>query len=152
MELRPEEHDSLPPKRGLQWLLATPAGNRWLLLLPPLFVLLGMLVLRFGLALLPNCMFYEATGLHCPGCGGVRATLSLLRGDILAALYYNPMVVLLYAALAVGYLFFAWNALLRHDYKPPFDLFSPQWGFGVLGVVMLFWVIRNLPFYTTIFY
>lgn len=138
------------PTGRLSWLLFTRMGNRILLLFPPLLVILGTLFLRFGLALLPPCIFYEATGLHCPGCGGIRATLSLLRGDIASAVYYNPVVVALYAVLAVWYLFFAWNALFRSNYKPPC---LPAWkGFIVLGTVLVFWVVRNLSFYTTIFF
>lgn len=138
------------PTGRLSWLFFTRPGNRILLLFPPLLVILGALFLRFGLAMLPPCIFYEATGLHCPGCGGIRATLSLLRGDIASAVYYNPVVVALYAVLAVWYLFFAWNALFRPNYKPPR---LPVWkGLIVLGTVLAFWVVRNLSFYTAIFF
>ena len=145
-----ENQQKAYPKGRLSWLFFTRPGNRILLLFPPLLVILGAIFLRFGLAFLPPCIFYEATGLHCPGCGGVRATLNLLRGDFASALYYNPVVVALYAVLAVWYLFFAWNALLRPNYKPPH---LPVWkGLIVLGTVLVFWVVRNLSFYTVFFF
>lgn len=147
----PRENHQTPHREGrLSRLLFTRSGNRVLLLFPPLLVILGALFLRFGLAVLPPCIFYEATGLHCPGCGGVRATLSLLRGDIVLAIYYNPIVVALYAVLAVWYLFFAWNALFRSNYRPPS---LPVWkGLIVLGAVLVFWFVRNLSFYTALFF
>lgn len=48
------------------------------------------------------CRFRALTGLPCPACGTGRAGLALLRGDPLAALAHNPLMVLLgLAALAL---------------------------------------------------
>ena len=44
----------------------------------PLLVLLGIRWLLNGGGLL--CLFYETTGLYCPGCGSGRAALALLQG------------------------------------------------------------------------
>ncbi len=41
------------------------------------------------------CPFKVITGIPCPGCGGTRAFLSILNGDILHALYINPLSCLL---------------------------------------------------------
>lgn len=41
----------------------------------------------------PQCWMYRATGILCPGCGGLRATHALLNGDIVAAWRLNPLVV-----------------------------------------------------------
>ena len=43
--------------------------------------------------LFPPCVFHSLTGLYCPGCGGTRAILELLRGHILLSLSYHPIVV-----------------------------------------------------------
>ena len=43
--------------------------------------------------LLLPCLFHEITGLYCPGCGGTRALVKLLQGDIRASLYYHPLVL-----------------------------------------------------------
>ena len=138
-------------KRGLRWLLFTRPGNRRLLFVPLALVILAVLFLRFGLSILPDCLFFEATGLHCPGCGGIRATLSLLEGDVPSAIYYNPLIVAFYLLLAVWYLLFCWNALFRRQYRRPFA-FSPWQGYLFLGVVLLFWVVRNCPFYTAVLF
>lgn len=38
------------------------------------------------------CVFRLATGIPCVTCGGTRAMLALLSGDVAAALRWNPLV------------------------------------------------------------
>ncbi|MBR5509866.1 MAG: DUF2752 domain-containing protein [Lachnospiraceae bacterium] len=42
-----------------------------------------------------ECYIRETFRLYCPGCGGTRAVLALLGGDILQSARYNPIVLLL---------------------------------------------------------
>ena len=44
------------------------------------------------------CPFYALTGLPCPGCGLTRAFVCLGHGQVLSALHWHPLAVLLYAA------------------------------------------------------
>lgn len=37
-------------------------------------------------------MFHTLTGLYCPGCGGTRAVLSLIKGDLRMSVQYHPLV------------------------------------------------------------
>ena len=72
-----------------------------------LLALLGALaLLRVAparlLALLPRCPFHHLTGLLCPGCGGTRALLALLHGDLRAAWHLNPLLLAL-APLLLAY-------------------------------------------------
>nr|WP_024837284.1 DUF2752 domain-containing protein [Clostridium sp. 12(A)] len=46
-------------------------------------------ILKFG----PPCLFQSLTGLYCPGCGGTRAVLSLLSGDLRMSFQYHPLVL-----------------------------------------------------------
>ena len=39
------------------------------------------------------CIFHQVTGFYCPGCGGTRAVLALLKGNIIQSFLYHPIVV-----------------------------------------------------------
>ena len=41
------------------------------------------------------CPIYTATGIYCPGCGITRMFMSLFSGNIVSALKYNAMVMIL---------------------------------------------------------
>lgn len=42
---------------------------------------------------MPPCIFRVITKLNCPVCGGTRAFYSLINGDILKSISYNPIIV-----------------------------------------------------------
>lgn len=52
------------------------------------------------------CLFHIITGAYCPGCGGTRAAILLLHGNILESFYYNPLILYLAAALPLLALYF----------------------------------------------
>lgn len=66
------------------------------------------------------CPFALVTGIACPGCGMTRAAGRLLRGDLMGAVDYHPLVFLLLAlAVAggvwyVGYRWQRWRPLSSH--------------------------------------
>jgi hypothetical protein len=93
----------------------------------------------------PTCPFLAITGCYCPGCGALRAVHALARGDLVTASARNP-----FAVMAFGYLVVAWVLWLdrtatgraRRWLAPPWVLY------GVLGVILVFWVLRNVPGWT----
>ena len=93
----------------------------------------------------PTCPFLAVTGLYCPGCGALRVVHALGHGDLLSALTTNPLAV-----LGFGYIVLTWVLWLERTVtgRRPRWL-APAWVlYGVLGVILLFWVVRNLPGWT----
>jgi len=86
---------------------------------------------------LPGCVFHKVTGLHCPGCGGTRAVHHLLRGRLAEAWHYNAVITLAIPVTGLGW--FWWR-------KASFKARSVV-GWVVLGIVVTFGILRNLPYY-----
>jgi hypothetical protein len=40
------------------------------------------------------CWFQAVVGIPCPGCGSIRATMALFRGDFAEAFYWHPLILL----------------------------------------------------------
>ncbi len=116
----------------------------------------GSLVLAAGSAVLfffdplssdlyPPCPFYALTGLYCPGCGTTRALHQLLHGHLGEAFGLNPLMVLILPFL--GYSLLSYAAFGVRGRALP-DIFAlPFWGWLVLGTVLAYWVLRNIPLY-----
>ncbi len=85
--------------------------------------------------LFPRCLLHAVTGLHCPGCGTMRALHELAHGHWLAAIRLNALTVL--ALPALGALWVSGRL----------DRLKPVWIWTLLVVVVAFGVLRNLPWY-----
>jgi hypothetical protein len=122
-------------------------GNKrigWFLLI----ILGGILIFFYFLdpeksALFPKCPLYEWTGFYCPGCGSQRAIHSFLHFRFLEVFHYN---LLMYPAGAL---------ILYHLVRPfiqkksgvdlPDILYHPRTPWIILFIVVLFWILRNIP-------
>jgi hypothetical protein len=95
--------------------------------------------------LFPQCPFYAVTGLHCPGCGATRGMHALLNGDAAAALDYNVLLVVFVPMM----LFFLASLLsvAARGKSLRFPRFAPTATWILFGVLLVFGVLRNLPFY-----
>lgn len=118
----------------------------YLLLLPLLLV--GAVIYFFWnpaeFSWFPKCPFYSITGYYCPGCGSQRAIHQLLHGNILAAANYNLMLVAVLPLLFYHLYLKITNALFNKNRY--FTLwYSPTFTFGLTFVILLFWILRNVP-------
>ena len=91
----------------------------------------------------PVCQFHALTGLDCPGCGSLRALHELLHGNLAGAFRFNALLVLsLPGACWLG----GRCALRLLKNQPATIAIRPAWLWGALVVMLLFGVMRNLPF------
>jgi hypothetical protein len=86
----------------------------------------------------PRCFLHQYTGLHCPGCGGTRASHLLLHGHWWAAVQMNPLLIIGLPIILAGC---AWQKCTKH--------IIPGFSQIVLWIVLLFFAIRNIPSPTT---
>ncbi|ROS74391.1 DUF2752 domain-containing protein [Cellulomonas sp. PhB143] len=93
------------------------------------------------------CPVLALTGWSCPACGGLRATHDLTRLDLAAAWSANPLWVMLAPVLVAAWA--AWLVrALRGQPRPPGARAGtrvPARALVVLGVVVAFGVLRNVP-------
>ncbi|MGW0814769.1 DUF2752 domain-containing protein [Streptomyces viridiviolaceus] len=91
----------------------------------------------------PVCPLLRFTGVHCPGCGGLRSAHAFVHGDVLGALRANAMAVFGYLGFTVLWAVWVVAAVrgrpLRIDPGP-----VRLWALGAL--LLVFTVVRNLPF------
>jgi hypothetical protein len=98
--------------------------------------------------LYPPCPFLALTGFYCPGCGTLRALHQLTLGHPVAALDLNPLMVLLLPFVAY---FLASQAMLAVKGQPLRRFFvRPELIWALLGVVLAYGVLRNIPAYPLI--
>ncbi|SBU88540.1 Protein of unknown function (DUF2752) [Streptomyces sp. Ncost-T6T-1] len=91
----------------------------------------------------PVCPLLKLTGVFCPGCGGLRSAHAFITGDLGAALGANAIATagyFLFAVVWVLWLVRAWRG------KPLRIGLAPAWWWGVGAVLLIFTVVRNLPF------
>lgn len=95
--------------------------------------------------LYPTCPFLALTGCYCPGCGSLRALHQITRGYVAAAFGLNPLLALSLPFVAY---FFASQASLALRGCPLRTFFvRPLLIWMLLGVVILYWILRNVPVY-----
>ncbi len=93
----------------------------------------------------PVCPLYATTGLNCPGCGLTRGFHALFHGDVLASLHFNALLPIY---LLVGvYLFVSLSLIVVRGRGLSFNIFKPRLLWGFLIVLLVFGVVRNLPFF-----
>lgn len=118
---------------------------------------IGLLIALFGLAILffilnpaehpifPRCIFNSVTGYYCPGCGSQRAIHSLLHLDFAGVVSYNFLFLPASLLILYHYTFPVLNKKFNLKLPNVFYFRSTPW--IIFGVVIVFFILRNLPFY-----
>ncbi len=96
-------------------------------------------------SLLPSCPFHALTGLHCPGCGTLRALHELLHGNLCTAFGLNPLMVSALPFVA----YWSVSELARELglRRLPVPFIPAVWIWLLLGVIFLYWIARNIPYH-----
>jgi hypothetical protein len=112
-------------------------------------LLAGSVVLYFydpaGNSAYPSCMLHALTGLHCPGCGTLRALHQLLHGNFFAAMRLNPLLVLTLPFL--GYALLCSGVRECFGWGLPGMRLPAKWIWALLVIILAYWVLRNVPAY-----
>lgn len=115
-----------------------------------LIIITGLAVLFFALdpakhTVFPKCIFNSITGYYCPGCGSQRAVHSLLHLDLAGVVGYN----FLFIPGLLLVLFHYSRPLLNRwlGWKLPNIFYFKSTPWIILAVVLVFFVLRNLPYY-----
>lgn len=91
----------------------------------------------------PACPLFQYAGVYCPGCGGLRSAHAFAHGDFAAALQANAVAFVAYFVFAV--LWTLWVVRSVRGRPLSIDLRTIHlWGLG--AVLLIFTVVRNLPF------
>lgn len=81
------------------------------------------------------CWIKEIFGLDCPGCGGTRMVLALLRLDFYQAFRFNPWCFVMIPTVVISY-------ILLYKRNIHLLLLIVR---GAFFATVAFFIIRNLP-------
>ncbi len=114
---------------------------RDIIVLIVIFLIYAVLIISFDIGI--PCVFYEITGLYCPGCGITRLCLSLFEGDIYQAFRYNPII---FIDLPILFILFVLNIFFKKNknIKKITDVII----IFLATITIIFGVIRNIPIFS----
>ena len=92
-----------------------------------------------------QCPFHAMTGLHCPGCGTLRALHALLHGRIIEALGLNVLTMSVLPFLA--YPFISNVVMLVRGRGLPRVRVPMFLQVALIAAIFVFWGLRNIPVY-----
>ena len=114
---------------------------RDIIVLIVIFLIYAVLIISFDIGI--PCVFYEITGLYCPGCAITRLCLSLFEGDIYQAFRYNPII---FINLPILFILFVLNIFFKKNknIKKITDVII----IFLATITIIFGVIRNIPIFS----
>ncbi|SNR64512.1 Protein of unknown function [Actinomadura mexicana] len=92
----------------------------------------------------PGCPFLALTGYYCPGCGMTRLVYALTHGHVGTAFGLNPLLFVLLPVF--GYLYARWTVRTAQGLPMGSALFKPAVAYSFVGLLIVYWIVRNLPF------
>lgn len=103
-----------------------------------IFLIYAVLIIKFDIGI--PCIFYEVTGLYCPGCGITRLCVSLFEGDLYQAFRYNPII---FIDVPIIFILFVLDILLKD--KKIIKKITNVLIIILVVITVIFGVLRNIP-------
>lgn len=89
-----------------------------------------------------KCAFFSHFGLLCPGCGGTRATLFLLKGHFISSFLLHPLPIY---SVCIYFYFFLKNLMYIFTMgKIKSTYFKNGYIYIALGLIIINFVIKNI--------
>ena len=88
-----------------------------------------------------ECYFRTHFHIYCPGCGGSRAVIALLQGDIIKSLWYNPITILFLLDVVLTLLIDIITYTSRGKYV--FSKLRLFYNLGFLVFIVFYFLFRN---------
>lgn len=93
----------------------------------------------------PECVFHSVTGYYCPGCGSQRAIHNLVHLNLARTIHNNLLFIP--AGLLVGYHYSYSYVNKKLNLNLPNLFYYKVTPWIILAVIVLFGILRNLPFF-----
>lgn len=116
--------------------------KRIIKILAVLFLLAVFLLFLNSLGIRIPCIFYKIFGLKCPGCGTTRMCLSILRGDLAAAVYFNKVVPFLTIPLCLIFIRQSYIYIIHGNVR--YSKIEKNFFILALIALLIYGVIRNI--------
>ncbi|MFE0423150.1 DUF2752 domain-containing protein [Streptomyces sp. NPDC058953] len=94
----------------------------------------------------PACPLLRFTGIYCPGCGGLRSAHAFVHGDLGTAFGANAPAVVGYGVFLVLWTLWIVRAARGVPGATWRIAVQPFWWWAIGAAVLVFSVVRNLPF------
>ena len=106
------------------------------------YLITGLASRNWSGGLMGRCVFRSVTGLYCPGCGGTRAFLYLLHGNIIKSLIYYPFVPYACVILVIFYV----SQTLRYISGGRIRGMHMKTCYVVIGaaIIVVNWIVKNI--------
>lgn len=101
-------------------------------------ILFIIIFLKYNIGI--PCFFYKITGFYCPGCGGTRAIVSLIKLKPYQAFRYNALIIILIPFAAID-LFY--KVILKGKKK----ISNVIWTI-LLVLTIVFGILRNITIFS----
>lgn len=120
-------------------LLACVGGYVWLFY--NFFIVRKIVDNDFGI-----CIFKEVTNIPCPSCGTTRSIVSLLHGDFVNTLFWNPLGIIVLLIMIISPIWIIFDLIIKqntfHKFYRHFEtvLRQKKYAIPLIGLIISNWI------------